>query len=136
MSNQLNVLVVEDSDNDYFLLEKSIIGLNNFSIIKRVNDGLEAINYLQTETNLPNLILMDINMPRMDGHTCLKEIRKNHAWKHIPIIIFSTFNDTNIVMDSYVSCASSHIVKPDTLLEYKLFMEALEKYWSNTAILP
>ena len=136
MSNQLKVLVVEDSDNDYFLLQKSIVGLINFSIVKRVKDGLEAIEYLTAANELPNIILMDINMPRMDGHTCLKEIRKNYSWKHIPIIIFSTFNDTNIVMDSYISCASSHVVKPDTLIEYKLFMEALEKYWSNTAILP
>ena len=135
MSNQLKVLVVEDSDDDFFLLSKSISTLNNFSISKRVLDGVEAIEYLENN-ELPNIILMDINMPRMDGHVCLKEIRKKHDWKHIPIIIFSTFDTKDVIKCSYISCASGHIVKPDTLAEYKRLMESLEKYWTNTAILP
>ena len=75
-------------------------------------------------------------MPRMNGHDCLKEIRKNYSWRHIPIIIFSTSNEKEIITSSYVSCASGHIVKPDTLTEYKSLMEALETYWANTTILP
>ncbi len=135
MSN-ISILVVEDSDNDYFLLERSIHNLTHLDIMHRVLNGKEALAYLSSASPLPQLILMDINMPVMDGHTCLQEIRKVDRWKHIPIIIFSTTDDQPAVLSSFFYHAAGHVVKPDTLDKYIDFMSNIEKYWATTTKLP
>lgn len=87
------ILLVEDDKDDQEFFVEALSQISNTSLFGIANDGVEALQHLNEEKSLPDMIFMDINMPRMNGIECLKEIAKSSLAKNIPVIMLSTSTD-------------------------------------------
>jgi len=137
MSEKMDILVVEDSDNDFFFIERALKGLKKARKFQRVLNGEEALEYLRDhEETLPRVILMDIHMPVMNGYACLENIKALPKFRYIPVLIFSTMGTDYHAHRSLDLHAASHIVKPSTFAEYQRILQSVEFYWFGTTLLP
>ncbi len=137
----LEIFLVEDNDADIELTKMALedCGLDhNLNIVK---DGEEAIKYLKGEGEyegrvLPELILLDLNLPKVSGKEVLTIIKKSPGIKDIPVIILSTSNSPSDVSDSYKLYANCYIVKPHDYSHFVKTMKQIEAFWIKTAVLP
>jgi len=107
----------------------------------RVRDGIEAMQYLRQEKPFedavrPDLILLDLNMPRFDGRGVLRKCSQEDELKSIPIVVFTSSDDDRDVLESYQFKASSYITKPVDLLQFREVIAKLSDYWFCVASLP
>lgn len=136
----MKILLVEDNEGDIILTTEALqtAAASNKIVIAR--DGYKALLYLTEAENvkdpLPDLILLDINLPRMNGHELLRNIKKNNTLKHIPVVMLSTSSSKNDIDNSYQNHANCYITKPNDLNEFFTVIERLEKFWGSTAQLP
>jgi two-component system response regulator len=142
MSNRpVRVLLVEDHPADIALTRKAFSRLNTANHLDVVLDGIEAMKFLRrqgryTKAEVPDLILLDLNMPRMGGREVLREISKEGLHKHIPVVVLTTSDSPGDVLDVYSLCANSYLVKPVGFDDFMRLVEDLERYWFNTALIP
>jgi chemotaxis family two-component system response regulator Rcp1 len=139
--SKLILLLVEDSEQDALLIKEALHDQGFLNKIYHVQNGAKAISFLLKESPYenveePNLILMDINMPIMDGHEALKKIKALDKFKHIPIIMLTTSSRKEDILKAYKGQSSSYIVKPDDIFELDAISETLKNYWKNTVKLP
>jgi CheY-like chemotaxis protein len=135
--NSPRLLLVEDNPLDVALTRRVFARQGTEIPISLAEDGQEAIEYLTSGNEpLPSLILMDVNMPRMDGIEALKEIRGNLALRHIPVIMLTTSTRSEDVLRSYAAGANSYLVKPVDLAEFQGVMDTLRHYWTEIVTLP
>lgn len=129
-SKPVTILLIEDDPGHARLIEKNLrrARLNNEIIIK--TDGQQAVNYLfETHANegasaLPLLVLLDLNLPLLDGYQVLERIKTDHRTRHIPVIILTTTDDTVEINRCYDLGCSVYITKP---VDYEQFSEAIRK---------
>ncbi|ERM80400.1 hypothetical protein P872_22005 [Rhodonellum psychrophilum GCM71 = DSM 17998] len=138
---KLIILLVEDNKEDAFLIREAMEEQAFLKELYHVMNGAEAINFLKKETpfekvKMPDLILMDINMPIMDGHEALQKIKSMSELKHIPILMLTTSSRKEDIMKAYKEQSSSYIVKPDDIYGLDSLAETLKNYWNNTVRLP
>ena len=135
------ILVAEDDADDRYLLKTALAETGIKEDVTYVENGVELINYLNTlseengEINYPKFILLDLNMPKMDGREVLKMMKANEAYRKIPVIVFSTTKNQLEVKRCYDLGANTYVVKPvsyDTLVET---IREICAYWFNTATL-
>jgi len=125
------ILLAEDDTVDTMVVKRAFryLGVLN-TLITKVN-GEEVIQYLDSpEMKSPCLIILDINMPKMNGHECLKHIRKNPTYKNIPIFIMSASKEHNDVNQGFEGGITGYILKP---VEFEEFLESIKvfnPYWS------
>lgn len=136
MSDKVKIYAIEDSETDLFFVKSAIEKTNTLSFFGHASNGEEALNHLRALKNLPDLILMDINMPVMNGHDCLRELRQDPRLRVIPVIIFSTSDSPIDIELSFENYASGYIIKPNTFDKYLTFIKNVEIYWSDTSLLP
>ncbi len=109
----LNILLADDDTDDCNFFKEALVKLNLSTNLKTVNDGEELMQLLTNETiDLPNLLFLDINMPRKNGFECLSEIKKNERLKDLPIVIFSTSNSRDNINHAFKIGANIYIRKP------------------------
>lgn len=144
MSGQ-SILIVEDSDDDYETIERALSrGENLKNPLIRCDNGQDALDFLQrsgkfadrAEHPAPGIVLLDLNMPGIDGREVLSSMKSNDKLKHIPVIVMTTSSDERDIDDCYKMGANTYIVKP---LDWRGFMEAmsrLKEYWIELAWLP
>lgn len=131
------ILVVEDNLDDFRLLELGLKRADVPAEFRHVLDGSEALRYLMGEGDygnrsrfpLPQLILSDLKMPRMDGLELLKWVRANTATRRIPFIMLSSSNQPNDVTCAYNCCVNSYLFKPGTLAELAEMLRLVVAYW-------
>jgi two-component system, chemotaxis family, response regulator Rcp1 len=100
-------------------------------------DGVQALEFLNNKNNpKPDLILLDLNMPRKDGHETLAEIKLNPDLKSIPVIILTTSEAEKDVLSAYDKNANSYIVKPVDFNQFLDVIHALEEFWFTVVKLP
>jgi len=142
MKKRQFILVAEDDIDDKCMLQMIFEDSGNGDLLEFVENGLELINVLdnirQNEDTLvyPRFILLDLNMPKMDGRQALKELRGHSSYKKIPVIIFSTTKNEAEINRCYEQGANSYIVKPHTYTDLMQIMIAVVNYWLHTASLP
>ncbi len=144
MVNALTILLVEDNPDHVLLTLEGFkrIGLNN--AVKVVVNGQEAIDYLhrvgkyedKKEFPMPELILLDINMPKKNGFEVLKTIKEDEKLKHIPTIMLTTSKNEEEIIKSYNYGANSYITKPVSFKEFINIIKELHLYWCVTNTLP
>lgn len=139
--NKLNVLWVEDSYSDIMLINHALQENNFKHKVHFINDGAEAIDYLYKKGKYsdmcnPDLIILDLNLPKKTGKEVLKEVKSNEDFSHIPVIIFSTSSNKSDISTAYSLNANSYLIKPSTYDELLVQLERLERFWLNTARLP
>ncbi len=136
MKNSL-ILLVEDNPDDILLTQLTLSKINILNELFVVHDGVEALEYLFGEgryidryTSLqPEVILLDLNMPRLGGLETLQRIRGNGLTKHIPVVIFTTSKEDQDIFTSYELGANSFIIKPVDSEQFFIAMQNLGVYW-------
>lgn len=135
MNNLPYILSVEDDEDDQMLLE-TVLAEDGFGAkLEFVGNGVELMKKLAGMEQYPSLILLDLNMPKMDGREALKKLKENPAYAQIPVIIFSTTKNEREIKLCYELGASSYLVKPST---YNGFLEAIDsiKKFCNNLLQP
>ncbi len=138
------VLIADDDVDDRLLIEKAFRKGMPHAQFFYVENGMELMNYLQRKERyhdavmypFPNLIILDLNMPKKDGREALKEIKSSNVFAGIPVIIFTTSQAPDDLVFSYQSGSNSYIVKPSSFEELINIGIELEKYWFKTVLLP
>jgi CheY-like chemotaxis protein len=125
------ILMADDDADDRFLVQAAFEDNNLSHSIVFFEDGEQLLNYLipKEDNSTPNLILLDLNMPKRDGREVLKIIRTNEKWNDIPIIIFSTSNAPDDIVTAYQLGANCYIIKPSSYEELKDVMLSVHKFW-------
>lgn len=139
--NKRLILIAEDDADDRYLMKTALAETGISEEVQYVENGVELINFLDSikeengETNYPKFILLDLNMPKMDGREVLRKIKSNESYRKIPVIVFSTTKNQMEVKRCYDLGANTYVVKPisyDTLVET---IRDICTYWFNTATL-
>jgi chemotaxis family two-component system response regulator Rcp1 len=139
--NPIGLLLIEDNEGDILLITEA---LNNESLLKKINiarDGQFAIDYLMNtlrvnEGELPNIILLDINLPKKNGQEVLHFIKNNEKLKHIPVIMLTTSSAPADILASYKNYANSFVTKPTDGTNFVELISKIEEYWLNLTHIP
>jgi two-component system response regulator len=138
------ILLVEDDSGDIDLTLRAIQGIDSQFDIIVCRDGLEALDFLFAEgkyssrdvSELPQLILLDLNLPKMNGHEVLRTIRNNKITQYIPVVILSSSDEGMDITRGYELGNNSYVRKP---VDYSEFCDTIKKigqYWLDTNLLP
>lgn len=138
-----NILIVEDDDDDFELLSEVLNQLHRKVIIRRAKDGDEtldclSLNNLSSQKKLvsPDLIILDLNMPKRHGSEILQIIKNDKKLRKTPVIVFTTSSDDAEVQKCYLLGANSYIIKPMNYDNYLEAIKSLEEYWLDNVKLP
>jgi CheY-like chemotaxis protein len=132
-------IFIADDDEDDRLMFKTALDKTPYDCeLNTAVDGQELLEKLEEidKDNLPDLIILDLNMPRKDGKETLAEIRRHPNLCCIPVVIFTTSNTKSDSKESYMIGASSYITKPSSFKELCEVVEGLIEYWSTLVFLP
>jgi two-component system response regulator len=135
--NPIKILIAEDDDEDFFLTEKALIQSSDCKVIRVLNgeDLLEAMknmNGIFWEDSPPDIIVLDLNMPVMDGRKVLKALKSNPELVHIPVIVLTTSESGEDIESCYRLGVNSYIKKPVDFNEFRNSMQIFKKYWLET----
>lgn len=135
------ILLVEDNEGDAELTMEAFESNLVKSDIMVIDNGEEAINYLKLQgrfldETLPDLILLDLNLPKIDGREVLHFIKNNNALKHIPVVMLTTSSLQSDIAYSYNNHANCYIVKSGNLEEFNDSINSLEKFWIHCVTYP
>ena len=130
------ILIADDDDDDKALIQEAIIESRLGYDLVSVNDGEDLLDYLNHKgrytgltPSLPDLILLDLNMPRKDGREALKEIRSDLHFKNIPVVILTTSNRKDDIEKCYSMGANSFITKPVIFSDLVKVVNTLDRFW-------
>jgi two-component system, chemotaxis family, response regulator Rcp1 len=136
----LKILLVEDSPSDVRLIREALKETPVPVQIMVAKDGVEAMEYLRsTETGnsvRPDLVLLDLNLPRKNGREVLAEVKSSPGLKQIPILVMTSSRADEDIAQAYSLNANCYITKPGDLQEYINVVRAIEDFWFLTATLP
>src|SRR5262245_32760186 len=137
----IKILLVEDNPGDIDLARESLAEIAVPNHLSVVEDGEEALAYLRRQgphagALRPDLIVLDLNLPRKDGREVLAEIKADDSLKRIPVLILTTSKAAEDVLRSYNLHANCYITKPMQFGEYAKVMKAIEAFWFATVTLP
>ena len=140
----LNIMIAENDEGDRALFRFAFAECKLSNTVHFVEDGEQLLDYLyhrgpyQDTVNLPrpDLILLDLGMPRVNGHEALKEIKSDPVLRSIPVVIFTTSKSTRDINSTYSMGANSFIIKPVTFDGLIQVMNVLAEYWAEVTELP
>jgi CheY-like chemotaxis protein len=131
------ILIVEDSEDDFEATKRAFTKANLRNPIKHALCGEDALDYLRTKSHTkPGLILLDLNMPGLDGRKTLEIIKKSLELRDIPVVVLTTSDDERDVTACYALGANTYIQKPVDLDGLVAAIQRLKEYWFEIAILP
>lgn len=135
------LLLIEDNPADVDLTRESFETGQSGLSIKVASDGVEALNYLKREDEFhdavrPQLIMLDLNLPRLDGREVLRFIKSSSILRRIPIIVMSSSTARKDISESYDLGASCYLTKPLDLHAYRDMVNIVERFWFEVASLP
>jgi chemotaxis family two-component system response regulator Rcp1 len=137
----INVLLVEDSPGDVRLTQEAFRGASLKIILHVAPDGVEAMAFLRhqgahAQSPRPDLILLDLNLPKMDGREVLAHIKDDPALKAIPIVILTTSDAEADIVKSYQLHANCYLSKPVQLDSFEMLVKSVNDFWLTKAELP
>ena len=137
----LDILVVDDNEDDVLLLQESLRDQPAVKLLHAVRDGEEAMAFLRREGRYakavrPGLVLLDINMPKMNGFEVLFEMKSDPALRGIPVVILTTSSREADVLTAYTGGACSFVTKPVNFDRLKLMAAHFVRYWTTVARVP
>ena len=137
----IEILLVEDNPGDADLAREALEGSKFHNILNVVDDGEKAMAYLRrdglyTEVSRPDLILLDLNIPKKDGRQVLAEIKEDDNLKRIPVVILTTSRAEEDVMKSYNLHCNCYITKPIDLKQFLSVVRSIEDFWLSIVVLP
>lgn len=134
----LRVLVVEDDDGDAMMIAEALEAVASPAIVWRVTDGEQALEHLRGggADIRPDLILLDLNMPRMDGRETLTEIKRDEDLRAIPVVILTTSDDVRDILETYRGHANAFVTKPMDFDALESVVQSIRRFFEHTAVLP
>lgn len=132
----LRILLVEDDDGDALMIEREIAKSDPRVEILRAHDGGDAMALLDSGEVDPALILLDINMPGVDGHETLSRLRASARHSSTPVVVLTTSRAPRDIERAYAGRANAYVQKPSRLSELTNVVDTLRRFWAETAILP
>jgi CheY-like chemotaxis protein len=130
MNAQLRILFIEDDAIEIMKFERTLRTLNMNHTITVAENGEVAMEKLLSGEYLPELILLDLNMPKMNGVEFLSFLKNDDRFYHIPAVILTTSNNRNDIIQCYKAGISGYMIKPLKYEDYLLMIERLLAYWS------
>jgi CheY-like chemotaxis protein len=143
------ILLVEDNPADVLITQRALRESALAVELLVVRDGQEAIDYLLRQGphapssadtpdpwRCPDLILLDINLPRMTGREVLERIRATTALKAVPVVVLTTSHRQEDVREMYAAGANTYIEKPQDFARFVEVLQTIQRYWLDTALLP
>jgi chemotaxis family two-component system response regulator Rcp1 len=137
----VEILLVEDNPGDIRLIVEVLKDGKIHNHLSVVEDGEQALAYLRREGNynhviLPDIILLDLNLPKIDGCGVLEEIKKDPWLKHIPVIVLTTSEAEHDILKAYNLQANCYITKPVNLEQFLTVVASIEDFWLTIVKLP
>ncbi|WP_103665006.1 response regulator [Gracilimonas amylolytica] len=138
---EIHILLVEDNEGDIVLTREALDEGRIKNSISVVRDGWEAIQYLEKNEGYedaiePDLVLLDINLPKMNGHKVLQHIKTHDELKHIPVIMLTTSSDDVDIIKSYKNHSNCYITKPVDINSFIDVISTIEDFWISIVQLP
>ena len=135
MCEEMNIFLIEDNDLDVEIFKRSLKKECEAGVLHRARDGVEALEMLSGSESdgtvpVPFVILLDINMPRMNGHEFLAELRKTEGIRDSRVFIFTTSDSPKDISLAYERNANGYIVKPSSSSQMREVISLLKSYWS------
>ncbi len=135
------ILLVEDNAGDARLLKEAFRDIETPCNISVVKDGVDALRFLYRQDEFfssprPDLILLDLNLPRKDGREVLADIKQNESMRSIPVIVLTTSSSDKDIQTAYGLYANAYIKKPVDLDEFEHVVKTIEQFWLKLAFLP
>jgi two-component system, chemotaxis family, response regulator Rcp1 len=140
-SRPIEVLLVEDNPGDVRLTREALREGKVRNNLHVVRDGLEALAFLRRADSFedavrPDLILLDLNLPRMDGREVLQEIKQDPALRNIPVVVLTTSEAEQDIVRAYDLHANCYITKPVGLEQFITVVQSIESFWFSIVKLP
>ena len=131
----VHLLLVEDEDAHAMIVERSFLGGGGRATMDRVHDGVEAVAYVRrlgefANRPRPDLILLDLNLPRMHGHEVLRTLKADDDLKMIPVVVLTTSNAEQDRRKAYGLHANGYLVKPTDFGTFRQMIGAVTSYWA------
>lgn len=135
------ILLIEDNRGDIRLIQEALKSTAVQCQVAVARDGMEAMAYLRQDGEYadavrPDLILLDLNLPKKDGREVLAEIKADPSLKHIPIIVLTTSRNEEDIFKSYDLYVNCYISKSRNLTQLFKIVRGIEEFWLDTATLP
>jgi CheY-like chemotaxis protein len=137
----LNVLLVEDDPGDVLIAREAMAAGQLSTKIDVVTDGVEAMSFLRRgdgfdDAQRPDLILLDLNLPRMSGHEVLAEVKQDPELRRIPVVVLTTSQAHEDIAKSYDLQASVHVSKPVDFDDFAGVVKQIDEFFGSVAQLP
>ena len=141
MKNKPEILMVDDNPADIDLTSEVLAQSEGHFHVNAVKDGVEAISFLQRQGKysrapVPDLVVLDLNLPRKDGCEVLSSIKADPALAKIPVVIFTTSQSNSDITRSYKLGANCYLKKPGNLPEFIAVVQSMAEFWLGFASLP
>ena len=137
----ISILLVEDNEDEVVLTRRVLQAITRVRIVQVTRDGEETMTILRnqakgTPATLPDLVLLDINLPKKNGLEVLCEVKHEPALRHLPIIMLTTSQREEDIVKSYSYGACSYIPKPVEVQRFLEVMQGFESYWMTVSLIP
>lgn len=141
MQNPIEILLIEDNPGDIRLTQEAFQQARLQNTIHVVQDGVSAMAFIRQtapfqQAPRPDLILLDLNLPKKDGREILKEIKSDPHFRTIPVVVLTTSDDETDILRSYDLHANAYLVKPIDILQFIKMIQTLEDFWLSVVKLP
>lgn len=139
--NVPDILIIDDSESDALLMQEAVKDTIVANSIHTVTSAADAIQFLEQKgayaaAPRPDLILLDLNMPDMSGHTLLENIKQDPRFSFIPVIVLTTSSDEKDIAQCYRSHANCYVVKPVNFMKFKKVIAVINEFWLGIGKLP
>jgi len=140
-SPPIEILLVEDNPGDMRLTKEALKEGKVYNNLHWAKDGVEALEFLQREGKFadaprPDIILLDLNLPRKDGREVLSVIKNDDLLRNIPVVVLSTSEAEEDVLKSYALHANCYVTKPVDLEKFIVVVQSIDKFWLTVVTLP
>jgi two-component system, chemotaxis family, response regulator Rcp1 len=137
----IEILLAEDNLGDVRLAIETFKDAKIHNVVNVVQDGVEAMAYLRKQgkyanATRPDVILLDLNMPRKDGREVLKEVKEDPDLRRIPVVILTISQAEQDILKAYDLHANCYITKPVDLEQFNIIVQSIENFWFNIVRLP
>jgi len=135
----LHILLIEDNEGDIFLTTEALEESKIIYLVTVIKDGEKAIDFFEQLTDIeaaPDLVLLDINLPKKNGHLVLHYIKHNQSFKQIPVIMLTTSSAENDILSAYKNYVNCYITKPTDASDFSSTISKIEDFWINTVSKP
>ena len=140
-SPPVEILLVEDNPGDYRLTKEALHEGKVYNNLHWAKDGVEALEFLKrsgkhAKAPRPDIILLDLNLPKKDGREVLSEIKQDPALRSIPVVILTTSKAEEDVLKSYHLHANCYVTKPVDLEKFIVVVQSIDRFWLTVVTLP